>query len=153
MDLLRIEALAMQGLSVENISTLLGLAPSALREMSETDQRIGASLLFGRTKGIELVSQSLFGSAISGKDASAARWWLERLAGGEFRPPRQTPVILIQPARPTSQDEARILEMEMRWERQRRLASGRDIDGDGNVVDLEPIKEKPALDDAESGQV
>lgn len=137
-DLLQIEIWASQGLGADNIAILLGLAPADFRELAAEDPRINQSLLYGRNRGIQQVSQALFGSATSGRDSGASRFYLERLGPAEFRPPRAAPIILVEAAKPSPQDEARVIEMELRFERQRLLASGLDII-DGNVVNLQPV--------------
>jgi hypothetical protein len=154
-DLLRIEAWAMQGLSADNIAVLLAMSPMTFHELTEADPRVRESMLYGRTKGIEAVSQSLFGSAISGKDAGAARWWLERLGGGEFRPPKAVPVIIVEAAKPNPAKELECADrIDRMMQRQRLLVSGRDIDQDGNIIDLEPaVRKIPPSDDAEGGEV
>jgi hypothetical protein len=121
-DLLRIEQLSAQGLSHDVIATLMGMSPSEFWALSETDLRIGASLTYGRCRGIEAVSNALFRAAASGADTGAGRFYLERLGPSEFRPPRIAgPQVVIHngPIGHVDMDK-----MEQRFARQRALVDG-----------------------------
>ena len=137
-QMLEIETLAMRGLPIETISVLLRLDLATFRRRAESDPRGSEALLLGRNRGVAAVAKSLYEAAISGRDTGAARFFLERVAGGQWAPPRVNPPVVVIESRskPAAEAEAMQLTMEKRFERQRLLREGRDIDADGNVIEL-----------------
>ena len=81
-DLIRVEGWARQGIDTITIASLLGLTRQEFEARAKTDARIYESLTYGRAKGIAAVAKSLFGSATSGRDSGAARFYLERIGRG-----------------------------------------------------------------------
>jgi hypothetical protein len=126
-DLLEIERLSRQGLNADTIAGALKLTPAAFHAACNADPRAYDSMIYGRTRGIDAVSKTLYGAASSGKDSSASRFYLERVAGANFAPPRvSSPTIIISPSnyQPDRADMCR------RFARQSLLLDG--------VIDVEP---------------
>jgi hypothetical protein len=138
-EILKIEELAMRGLGHDNIAVLLGLSPEGFHRIAGKDPRVSEAMLIGRNKGIAAVSKTLLESAISGRDTGAARFYLERVAGGTWAPPRASPPMVVIESKPYDPNEwaTRVEHMERRFERQRLLLEGKDIDDRGRIIDLE----------------
>ena len=131
-DLLKAEGLARCGLSTDHIAVLLDYDRETFLQMSKRDHRIFEALERGRTLGIAEVARALHQSARSGTDTGAAKFFLERIASGQFAPPRQAPPTIIVHAAPNSrEDDAKQIDhMAKRFERQRALIDGKVIDLD-----------------------
>jgi hypothetical protein len=113
-DLLKAEGFARCGLSTDHIAVLLDYDRETFLQMSKRDHRIFEALERGRALGT---------------DTGAAKFFLERIASGQFAAPRQAPPTIIVHAAPNSrEDDAKQIDhMAKRFERQRALIDGKVI--------------------------
>ncbi len=121
-DLLTIESLARHGMPVSMIATALGMSWQDFQAAMLTDPRLVESIEYGRMDGARRVSKSLFGAAESGTDTAASRFYLERIVGDRWAPPRAAgPQVTVvhAPLAPIDVDA-----MTRRFERQSRLLDG-----------------------------
>jgi hypothetical protein len=126
-DLLRIECLARRGPSWNTIATLEGLSLAQSAMLLETDPRLCEVIDYGRATGIRDAADALLEAATKGGDVSVAKFWLERVAGGSWSPPRAAPpTITVHASTPLSAEKMQRMQndMEARFERQRRLIDG-----------------------------
>ena len=141
--LLRIESWSRRGLDTRTIGTLLGLSHGDFDAMARHDTRIYASLEYGRATGIRDVADSLLKSATSGRDAGAARFFLERIGAGPWAPPRAAgPTTITVYAAPVEIDQA---DMDRRFDRQRRLLEGTAEELKSDAPAVKPVVQESEL--------
>lgn len=80
-DLEKVEELASQGLTKEQISTALGVAKSTFHEQQANYSDFSDAVKRGKAKGIAKVSSVAFEMATSGKCFPATKFWLQAQAG------------------------------------------------------------------------
>lgn len=128
-EILDVERWAMQGAGETVIATLLGMPLAMFRAVTAADERVAEAMMLGRARGIEKVGASLFTAATSGRDTGAARFFLERVGGEHWTPPRAAPPVIIIQSDPPPADKM-IADMQRRFARQSALLDGRDFDAE-----------------------
>ena len=80
LDLQQVEDLAAQGLTLEEISSSLGINPSTLYRKKKQMRELQDALKRGQSKGIAQVANALFSAALDG-NTSAMIFYLKTRAG------------------------------------------------------------------------
>lgn len=77
--LAKVERLAAQGLTVEQIARVLGISPGTYYEKVKEYPELSETVKAGRAKGVEAISNALFDKAMSG-DNTAMIFYLKNRA-------------------------------------------------------------------------
>lgn len=80
----QVEALAAQGLTLEQIAAALGIHYDTLNERKKELSDFSEALKRGRAKGTAKIANALFQSAVSG-NTTAQIFWLKAMAGWKER--------------------------------------------------------------------
>ncbi len=80
-DLARVERLAAQGLTDEQVATSLGVSQSTITRRKRTSDQFAEALNRGKVRGIEEVTNTLWLNATEKQNTSAAIFYLKNRAG------------------------------------------------------------------------
>jgi hypothetical protein len=118
-QVMEIERMASQGMSLDQIGVRLRFAPDVWEFIIEINPEVANAYRSGATRGIDLITAAAFKAAQS--DPSMMRFYLERLAGPQFSKKQEGPAVIVQtgPVVHIDQDA-----MAARFERQRKLVDG-----------------------------
>ena len=82
------ESLAAQGLTMEQIASVIGIGERTLYEKQEENPQLAQAIKRGRHKGVATIANALFNKA-KGGDNTAMIFYLKNRAPGEWRDRRE----------------------------------------------------------------
>ena len=119
-QIMEIERMAAQGMSLDQIGARLRFAPDVWETITQINPEVANAFRSGTTRGVDLITAAGLRGAQNG-EASLIRFYLERLGGPQFSRKADGPAVVVNtgPVVHIDQDA-----MERRFERQRQLVDG-----------------------------
>lgn len=115
---------AAAGVSLDVSAGVMKMPVSQLGDILHVDKQARSIWIESRAAAVLEVAESLRASAVSGRDSGAARFFLERIGGEQWRPPRTAVAIAVVPEPLDVEKDRLALEaVETRLQRQKLLVA------------------------------
>ena len=128
-QLFEIERMSAQGMRLDEIAQRLAIPLDVFEVCMQGSTQIRDAYLAGQARGKDIMSGTIFKAGQSG-DVGAAKFWLERVGGEQWKPKPAGPAVVVHTGPMVQLD---MVDIDRRLARQSALLDGRTID-----VDAEP---------------
>lgn len=125
-QLFEIERMSAQGMRLDEIAVRLAIPLDVFETCMQGSTQIRDAYLAGQARGKDIMSGTIFKAGTAG-DVGAAKFWLERVGGEQWKPKATGPAVVVNTGPMIQLD---MDDIDRRLARQSALLDGRTIEGE-----------------------